>query len=142
MADPKSQTQIRLDKLQEESRNKARSSTIREEIIDTPSDIDKDRLQEFAAQMEKETSKGETELGKIPKVSGLIKRSEESSGPSSDPQDLLDSVEILILSVTTLPFIPAKESVSDVAPEVIQKYQILVESSQPLQLGKVYHLKA
>ncbi len=125
MDDQKSHTQIRLDKYQDAAKKKAENSAIREEPIDTPSDIDEDRLRKVAEEISPDTSK-------------VTKPSDNSPAEEVIP----DGTTVLVLSVTTMPSIPAKRSSDDTSPEMEQKFNILVECSRPLQLGQTYKLKS
>lgn len=55
--------------------------------------------------------------------------------PSSPSQ-----LRALVISVTTLPFIPAKQVTQGEPPVATQKYHILVEVARPLQVGKEYQI--
>ncbi len=125
MPNEKSHTQIRLDKYQDAAKIKAENSAIREVPVDIPSDVDEDRLREVAADISTDTP-----------------HFDESS--DNDPQEkpIPDGTTVLVLSVTTMPSIPAKRSSDDIPPEMEQKFNILVECSRPLQLGQTYKLKS
>ena len=94
-------------------------------FVDLPSDIDEDRLAEVAKGIiiPPETLSDATVPGR----------------PVSPPLPE-DSIEIFVLSVTNMPFVPSKEFTGNRAPTPTQKFNILVECAQPLQLGKKYQL--
>ena len=125
MPNEKSHTQIRLDKYQDAAKKRAENSAIREVPVDIPSDVDEDRLRKIAANISPKTSD----------VSGL-------SDDSPQEESIPDGTTVLVLSVTTMPSIPAKRSSDDTSPEMEQKFNILVECSRPLQLGQTYKLKS
>ena len=49
-------------------------------------------------------------------------------------------LKALVLSVTTIPFTPAKHPTNGERPIPMTKYQVLFEVSQPLQLGREYQI--
>ena len=122
----------RLKNLQGAADEKAANATLKEELIEIPKDVDENRLREIAAELGNTLAEGEnskkTLSDEIPKTEFPQKLSSISEG------------EILVLSVTTIPFVPSKASSSEDTPSSTQKFQILVETLQPLQLGKKYKL--
>ncbi len=127
-----SEIENRLKNLQETAIKKAGNAPLKEGLKDIPKDVDENRLREIAAELGNTLAEGEnskkTLSDEIPKTEFPQKLSSISEG------------EILVLSVTTIPFVPSKASSSEDTPSSTQKFQILVETLQPLQLGKKYKL--
>ena len=136
---PKTPVQERLNKLQADAKLKAGQSPIRELEVDLPDDIDKNRLIQIANEI-KET---DTPHGKVVEVTPKGVPVVIPASTKNIPEDIAEGeIQLLVLSVTDIPFIPAKVKNSEEAPQPVTKFNILVESTQPLQLGKTYLIKA
>ncbi len=129
-----SEVENRLRGLQKKAIEKANNAPLREEPIEIPKDIDEDRLREVAAEIV-------VPQGTLSDEDKIKWEKDKASPEVAVSLPILeDPAEILVLSVTTIPFVPSKVSSGEDIPSSTQKFQILVETLQPLQLGKKYTL--
>ena len=132
----KTPTQIALDKLQAREREKANSTPLHEEEVKIPSDIDATRLREIAKEL--------TNTTVSPVLSPIESVITDSSISVIKDYSVIPpdggGLKVLVISVTTIPFTPMRVRANEQSPVALQKYHVLVETSQPLQLGKEYQI--
>lgn len=118
---PKSSVQSKLDELQEDAKKTADNAPLIEEEVELSDDIDSSRLEDIARDLAENS---------VPKTAVL------PHTPS--PKKESGTMTMTVLSVTDIPFVPAKSKGSENAPTPSQKYHILIETFRPLQGGKEY----
>lgn len=117
-------------------------------LVDTLPDVDPDfedepdlepEIEEFPGELTEELADDEEEDNDIPEESD-----EYQGTPLPTIPDVISSpsgqLRAMVISVTTLPFIPARHITQGEKPAIAGKYHVLVEVSQPLQLGREYQI--
>ena len=106
-----------------------------EDIDDTPEDdID---FEENYDDIEEEINQEDIEeISEVPELP-----IEESAVKDAKGTETLTRVTRgMVVSVTTIPFTPAKQPTNGEKPVAASRYQVLIDLPQPLQLGKEYNI--
>jgi hypothetical protein len=145
----KTPSQLALEKLQAREREKAHSAPITEEVIEVPPDVDKNRLQEIAKDLQtvpknSVSSPSTSDSSKLAFVMDELHTHGAPEGKLINAKgtrsEISEGLPALVVSVTIMHFVPQRVRAGEQPPQASQKYQILVETSQPLQVGREYQI--
>jgi hypothetical protein len=139
----KTPTQLRIDELQRKAREVAKDSAIREEVIEIPPDVDTTRLAEIAKELVSTTTLPLETIVSLP-LETITSFKDTFIPDTPIKYDILPlkegTMRGLVISVTTISFTPMRTRANEQPSISIQKYHVLIETSQPLQLGKEYQI--